>query len=106
MMPCQIKETQAAASHRLEYNAAELQEGLFGPSWHAGKKIPELHSSRPKFWCWWSGILWKKCTKKDPIAVKKDGPYIMSGPDYMKFHSISREKGKNAEKKNLFKEKH
>lgn len=54
VMPCQIKETQAAASHRPEYNnAAELQEGRFFCSWHAGnvwgKKSLNYTLTGPRF---------------------------------------------------------
>ncbi len=53
VMPCQIKETQAAASHRAEYNnAGELQEGSFCCSWHAGniqeKKKPSTTHNQAK----------------------------------------------------------
>lgn len=81
-MPCQIKETQAAASHKAEYNSsAEQREGSFCCSWHAGtieeeeegKQIPAPHGNQAKL-----------LTLKGDSALRSDGPNntsVTTSPD-------------------------
>lgn len=76
-MPCQIKKTQAAASHRAQYNnARELQEGSFCCSWHACN-IQETGKKKKKSQhCMYSGsqtrarILHCNCKPDDLPSLK------------------------------------
>lgn len=78
VMPCQIKETQAAASHRAKWNnAGERREGSFFCSCHSGKKKnPDTACYQSKLLALYRGkLIWKEC-KRQLTAMLESSLFI------------------------------